>query len=410
MPFRSLFRGSKRPLARQWGSTASYTPIERNYDLEIQEIPIRDRNRAIKLIEIRGHCPEAETAISIITDDVFSSADGDDYGVRVSEEDLNGDRLDAQVYDVAQSCLARVVSLSVAKMAIDRMLSYGDAFGELALDVKPSSAQVGSLQLLPTWDCFRVEDSNGLHFEQRKSLQDSNPIVFAPAEMVHWRFQRNYLYGRSLFHQSIPDWANLKQAILNYARAGNDVGVNANVHQMPEGADAEYLKAYKSDFEDRLKSGVITNFYSLYGGDVKKLGDNPDLSALFEQVEFFRMRIMMRSRLERWKFGNEMRGANDISGQPALAYARFINAIRGDFSEGVKQVLHTELALKRIPEERWKGLLVLNYPKIYVNLHQGEEINLAEDEAFPDTEASQFIPICTVERNGNGNGKLHPIH
>ncbi|MEO1523106.1 MAG: hypothetical protein AAFU78_20350 [Cyanobacteria bacterium J06633_2] len=111
---------------------------------------------------------------------------------------------------------------------------------------------------------------------------------------------------------------------------------------------------------------------------------------------------MMRSRLERWKFGNEMRGANDISGQPALAYARFINAIRGDFSEGIKQILHTELALKQIPEERWKGLLVLNYPRIYVNLFQGQELNLAEDKEFSDTEANQFIPIRTVEKNGNG--------
>ncbi|MEO1523105.1 MAG: hypothetical protein AAFU78_20345, partial [Cyanobacteria bacterium J06633_2] len=125
------------------------------------------------------------------------------------------------------------------------------------------TAQVGSIQILPTFDCFRVEDRQGLHFEQRKALRDRDPIVFAPAEMVHWRFQRNYLYGRSLYHQSIPDWANLKQSIMNYARAANDVGVNASVHVMPDGADSEYLERYKSDLEDSLKSGIITQFYSL---------------------------------------------------------------------------------------------------------------------------------------------------
>lgn len=367
---------------------------ERNYDLEVSEIPVRSALKARELIEIRENCPEAGLSVAIISDDAFSSVDGDDYGVVVSENDINGDRLDPQVYAVTSACLRRVLPLSTLKKVIDRMMSYGDCFGELAIETR-GKRQVSAIQLLPTWEIFRVEDQGVLErFEQRRYLHDKTPVIFAPAEIIHWRYQHDFLYGRSQWHQSVPDWLNLKKGIANYIQAGNDVGVNPTVHIGPQGTNKEWMINYRSLHQDSLADGVETHLYMANGGDIRKLANNnPDLSALREQVELFTRRFVGRSRLEAWKFNIFNVGAKDLSNQPSLAYARFINGIRGDLSEGIKQILQTELILKGIPIERWQGLIKLSYPKIYVDIYNGQEIDLAESDEHPDSEPKNKLSV-----------------
>ena len=399
-PLRKRFRG--RQNSQQSFTQRSDRPMsiqERNYDLEVSEMPVRSTLKARELIEIRENCPEAGVAVAIISDDCFSSVDGDDYGVVVSEDDVNGDRLDSQVYAVAATCLRRVLPLSTLKKVIDRMVSYGDCFGELAINTR-GERQISALQLLPTWEMFRIEDRGVLErFEQRRYLHDENSVVFAPAEVVHWRYQHDFLYGRSQWHQSVPDWVNLKKSIYNYIQAGNDVGVNPTVHIAPPGKDDAWMKNYRSIHQDTLKDGIETHMYMANGGDIRKLANNnPNLSALREQVELFTRRFVGRSRIEAWKLNIFEVGAKDLSNQPSLAYSRFINGLRGDLSEGIKQILHTELILKGVPPERWQGLIKLSYPKIHVDIYNGQEVELAESDEHPDSEAKNRLSVVGGDR------------
>ena len=386
------FRGRQNS-ASQWAN--SVTIEARNYDLEITELPVRDTSKARELIEIREHCAEAGTAVMRLSGDVFSSSDGDDYGVIVSELAVDESALDPEVLDISRACLRRVLPLSTLKMAVDRLLSYGDAFGELQIDFRTSSREIVGLQMLPTWEIFRVvEGGNLTRFEQRRFLQDRNAIAFHPVEIVHWRFQLDHLYGRSLWMQSIEDWVNFKQSINNYIRAGNEIGVNPWVHTMPENTTAQDANTYRRNHEDRLKKGIATNLYVNYGGSIAKAANNdPDLSALEDQVKLFRDRLIARSGLPAWMFNVFHQGAMNLAEQPSLAYARYVNGIRGVLSEGIKQVLHTELALKGIPEERWKDQIVLAYPKIYSSVHLGQEIEVAESDEHPDTESKSGLRV-----------------
>lgn len=401
-PIRNVFRGRQNS-AQSFGSMAgrAMSAQERNFDLEVGEMPVRGKVKAQELIEIREHCPEAATAISIISDDCFSSADGDDYGVVVSDIDVNGDAIGPDVHEIASGVLRRILPLSTLKIIVDRMIGYGDAFAELQIQTRSPNKGIQALQMLPTWEMFRIEERGMLlRFEQRRHIYDQSAIEFAPAEMVHWRYQRDTLYGRSQWYQSITDWINLKKSIDNYVRAGNDIGYNPTVHVLEPGCDSRQLAAYISAHQDKLKDGPQTHMYMLNGGDVRKLANNdPNLSALHEQVETFTRRFVGRSRVPSWMLGIYNEGSKDLSNQPSLAYARFINGIRGNLSEGIKQVLHTELILKGIPSDQWKGLIQLSYPKIHVDIHQGRELDLAESGQHPDTESRNRLKIVGGHRD-----------
>lgn len=401
-PLRRYFRGRQNSVQQFTSVAGRLSKQQRNFDLEVGEIPVRDRLKAQELIEIRENCPEAGTAIAIISDDCFSSADGDDYGVVVSEEDVQGDRLDPEVYEIASNCLRQVLQLSTLKKVVDRMVSYGDCFGEMIIETRKADRGVKAIQLLPTWEMFRVEDRGILQqFEQRRMLIDNSPVVFTPAEVVHWRYQHDFLYGRSQWAQSVPDWVNLKKALHNYMLAGNDIGTNPTVHIAPEGTDSEWIQNYRRIHQDRLKDGPETHMYMGFGGDVRKLANNdPNLSALREQVELFTRRLVGRSRVPSWMLNIYEVGARDLSNQPSLAWSRFINGIRGDLSEGIKQVLYTDLIVKGVPVDRWKGLIKLSYPKIYVDVYQGQEVDLAESDEHPDTEPRSQLRVVG-SRYGN---------
>lgn len=370
---RALFRGSQRPLVQSSIYHGSpQTARARNYDLEIQEFPIRDAERARSLIEMVEWCPEIGTATGWIVDDVLSSEDGDDQGIVVSQELIDHTPIDPQVYQIATDAITRIFPVSNLEVIAKRVVNWGDAFASLALDT--SKNQVSGLMLLPTWEMFRVESQGELlGFQQRRRISDEDPdYTFIPAEVVHWRYRRENLYGRSLYYESIEDWERLKRSTDALALACDAVGVNPNNHIMPEGTTPEQLQDYQSRHEQRLADGLITDYYLMPGQDIRKLSAvNPDLQALADTVLFWRKRIVMKSRVPPYLLGLPAEGARDISGQPAMAYARFINRVRMSLSEGILQVLFTDLWLKGINPDLWLNKICLVYPKIVTSAVQG---------------------------------------
>jgi hypothetical protein len=392
-----LFQGSQRPLAfRRVADNA--TVRGRNYDLEISENPIRDYEKARELIEMCEWCPEVGKAIQEIISSALSSADGDDQGFTLKryiyddQGNIIGQAIDDEVYGISMACLERALPISTVAMILERLLSYGDSFAELCLDDR--GGRVEGLMLLPTWEMFRVEVQGAVErFDQRRRLWEESPeITFNPAKMVHWRYRRKNLYGRSLFNESVQDWGNLRRATDSLTLAVEAVGINPNVHMMPEDSDQEYLTAYREGHEARQMEGVITDIYMMPGGKVEKLAQqNPDVKALADNVLFWRSRIIMSSGVPPYLMGLPALGAKEIAGQPALGYARHVNWVRASLTEGIMQLLYTELALKGIDPARWRGKLRVLYPRIAVNIFQGQGAdNLAEDQSGElDTEIEE---------------------
>lgn len=375
-------RGRQRSLTN-YNYLDDTTAIGRNYDLEITEYPIRNQEKAIQLIEMWEYCPEIALAIEIITNDTFSSDDGDDQGFAIGGF-LNDDitPINPRINEILNNLLDRVIGGLKLERAVERMLIYGDSFASLGIDF--GRKEIEKILFLPTWEMFRIEDNQGnlLRYEQRRYLSNTferpvsttefdnskfgDAIAFHPLQIVHWRFRRKSLYGRSLFYESVSDWEYLKESTRDLASACRATGINPNIHIMPDCADEDYRKAYKTAYEAKKASSMVTDFYLMNGADIKKLSTvNPDITAISNTVLTWRSRIVMKSHIPPYLMGLPNIGAREIAGQPALAYARFINKVRMNLTEGIKYICDLELALNDIPKEEWKYKII--FPRIATN-------------------------------------------
>lgn len=400
-------QGTQRP---RMPATASIQP--RNFDLEISEVVVRDSRIGKQLVEMHDYCPEVGTSLAILRDDVLGSENGDSLGLTISDT-LEDDKtpVDEQTKAICLAALNRPGLIDIVTMGqiLDRTLCYGDAFLSLGID-RDSSKQlyVSRSLMLPTWTMFRLETDDGrlLGYEQRIKLTGEPLYFFEVPHIVHFQHQRQSLYGQSIWRQSAEDWWWLKGGSVDLGAAVREVGVNPNVHEMPEGTDNGYLDAYRNDHESRLEDGVVTNYYTLPGGKIGKIANyNPNLSALTDNMMLRRSRLIMPTQIPDWRFaGFNTKGATDIAGQPAKAYARHINALRSMvLSPGIKQILDTELIL-RLGVEAFKerGKYQLAYPTILTD-PMAVSAQAAPDEAIDPS--SEPNPTNGAAKNGTTKGQ-----
>ena len=368
-PVRNIETGSTESIV-----TGTYIGGQRGNERRFSAV--RDPHRARRL-EAIATLPEAATAIDIISRDCFSSQDGDDLGFVIPETMADGTRIDPQVIEIGNACIDRIMRGDSLKIVAQEMLEGGDSFRSMIIN--SSRTEIMRLKELPAWEMFRVENDDGLveRFEQRKWMDDVDSIVIHPIVCTHWRFRRNSLYGRALFEEMFDDSRKLARGHDSLDRAVISAGTNANIHTMPTGTDATFLKQYKREHERRIRQGeTITDYYMLpsqaaagvsttnvgQAGTVIKMATswNPDLSGLLNNIDKRERRFAMKAQMPPYLLGLVFDGAQDISGQPAMAYARFINGVRSDLSEGIRHILNVEFALKGIFGARYR----LKWPKI----------------------------------------------
>jgi hypothetical protein len=361
-------------------TVATYeSPFNRRFDQEYVEIPVRDVFRARHLIGLR-QLPEVSTALDTLVGDVFSSEDGDDMGMTIAPTIADDIPIDPKLYQIALDCIDRLFRGTDMWTVVEEFLIYGDSFRSILLDSKMT--RIERIKQLPTWEIFRVEDLNGdlLRFEQRNMISGPAQFEIHPMVCVHWRYRRYYKYGRSVFEEILPDAEALATGYYALDKAALAIGVNPNVHIMPQAWNDKQRDGYRLAYEWEKEQGkIVTDFYTSFGGDIKKLGGtwNPDLGALLDNVLQRRARIAMRSRIPPWMLGLPTQGPREIAGQPALAYARFIGTLRIVLAEGVRQIIDLELALNGFTAEQMQYRLV--FPKIYTNV-QAQSANQSIDD------------------------------
>ena len=361
--------------APRTGNNAAFSVgsiVSRNYDEEAISYAVRDPFRASKLARI-GQSPEVSTAIDIIVNDVLSSEAGDSDAFRIGAYRFDGVTLvDPEIQRIGNACINRVFRGSTLETIAEDFLRTGDAFR--SIQINELFTMVVGLKTLPTWEMFRIEDLDGqvIRFEQRRlrSLEAEPEFVISPIVCVHWRYRPSRKYGRALFEESEEDVLSLSQGYKSLDRAALAVGINPNIHTMPTGSTDKTAEAYKSKHENerQRQQGLITDYYLLFGGDVKKMDGSSDINALVSNASERRQRLNMRSRVPPWMMGIPSAGAKDISGQPALAYSRFIGGVRAKCSEGVRQVLNLEFALNGYKADELDYNIV--FPKFYTEIQQ----------------------------------------
>ena len=102
--------GSQRPIAGFVYGHGENSIFDRNFDLEIREVPVRNSQTARELIYFKENCSLAATA-TLITADRINSSGIDEVGFRVSEFLADGSRIDPEVYRIVQNLIAEVIGV-----------------------------------------------------------------------------------------------------------------------------------------------------------------------------------------------------------------------------------------------------------------------------------------------------------
>lgn len=372
------------------GTASSYY---RFWDLEIPEQIIRQNGTqtAREIVEMCAYCQPVIKALRVIVDDIFSSADGDDQGVAIANDlgDAKLTPVDPKVQALGDALLNRI-GLENQKLFAKRVLSSGDGFAEKVLLRQGGRYTIDNLKILPTWQMFRVEDDYGNleRFEQRLSLYGQTAIEFSPPQIIHTRYDREFLYGRGLFDASVADWKALKNAAIALSEA-LDTTVNPLLYNMPEDWREEQKDAFIARKKAEQQEGLLTLLFTTTDVEVRRLAQgNSSLNSLTDGILYYRRAIKDNSRLPSWFWTDEQvtGGARDIAGQPALTYARFIASLRGLIGQGLRQAIDTELVLAGYiePEQRQYRLA---WPAIYTDpnaqtsaAEEGEEGNAPEEQ------------------------------
>jgi hypothetical protein len=357
--------GQQRPYQFELGHEDSLQA--RYFDLEIPFLgAVRDSQRASELHEMRELCSEVGTSINMLCDDALSHLSGD-AGIAVKDfvDDAKQVPIDPATKVIVQSFLYEKATPSEIRPWIDEYLSTGDCFVELVYESDMSGIR-GFLHL-PVWELFRVESNSGqlLGFEQRRNLS-AEGRSFHPIQIAHFRYQRQKLYGRSLFEELRADWQGLKSAEEDWARACRELGTNPLVHYMPPCADEAYRKKYTTMHKARMALGTINHYYLDAEAKIANATTmQPNLQFLFDRVDQKRRKFFQRARIPPWLVGIAQNGAKEIAGLPGESFARHINSIRQTLTDGLAYALEIELALNGITGDRAR--FRLSYPEIIVN-------------------------------------------
>jgi hypothetical protein len=346
--------GSQRPLSQ------IYASVLRAYDTEIPESTVREPNRGKELVEICNWNYEARHCLSIAVDDTFASADGDDMGWIIS--DWQDKHRSVPINPDTKAILADLVNRKETidqwvlggdklEKALKQALGYGDSFIEIGVENDGTGYGVSNLMYLPTFEIFRRESDQGVleGFDQRRFMSARKPEAeFDPCQIVHIRNDRQFLYGHSIFAQSLQAWGYLKQATTALAQAATNLGVNPTLHILPPEFDESDRQVYVQSFQNRQLDGIITDLFLFNNTELKKLqSDFPNLGGLVDTCNYWKYQIIPPG-FPVWFFpGLDNTGAADIAGEPARKYGRMRQSWCSLLSKAIKQVCDTELVLRR---------------------------------------------------------------
>jgi len=347
-------QGSQRPLSQVYAS------VLRNYDTEILESSVRDPIKGKELIELVNWCYEARHSISAAIDDTFASADGDDMGWQISEfiDRKKTEPINPETKAILNDLVNRKESIDQWVIGGDKLekaqkqfLSYGDSFLEIGVEKDGSTYGVSNLLYLPTWEIFRRETDQGFleGFDQRRFMSSRDPDAeFDACQIVHLRHDRQFLYGQSIFAQSLQAWGNLKEATLALAQAAKALGVNPILHVLPPEFDEQDRQIYIQSYQNRQLDGIITDLFLFNNTELKMLqSSSPNLGNLIEVCNYWKYEIIPAG-FPVWFFpGLDNTGARDIAGEPARKYGRMRQSWCSILSKAIKQVCDTELVLRK---------------------------------------------------------------
>jgi hypothetical protein len=348
-------QGSQYPLG-----IASTLRIRQNLDIPEQPIrPIIDIATSRQLIEMRWWSYEVRHALSFLSHDCFQQQDGSSGSWRLTEELQDGTPVHPDTLAIGRNLQNRI-SNKESVLGGDRlqraardMLAYGDSFLELGIEKDGLGGWgIAKSLYLPSLSVFVEESNQGetLRYRQQASfVQSDSDILIEASKMLHFSYEKDIRYGEPITLQSLPKWQEVNSAAMALAKAARDCGIAPWLHIMSDGATPKSVDTYREKHQQALQEGIITNLYLSHGAEVRKAA--VDSNAIAPLAEYFLAcrRQMIPPCIPLWMYpdlGHEATGlANDIAGQPAMAYSRTISNLRSLLGNQIKWAVSLEICL-----------------------------------------------------------------
>lgn len=287
--------------------------------------------------------PEVATALEITEEYALGSSAGDEigFGVELDSAIATGS---PRTHDrLIKTCRHALDGLDVDLLGsvIFRFLAWGDCFALYETDNQDRLA----ITLRPTWQVFLEPDLyTGKVAKAFQLPYGSTERYELPLEnLIHWKWRGRHLYGRSLFYSCREDGEALREASGDLRTATRQSAIRPRLHTMPAGSDSLYKTAYRNDHENRMRSGVVTDYYLDHGQGVEVPSGEGGLSELILSADWRRNRIALRSRVPLYLLGIQHQGGQELSMQPAMSFVQHVGHVRQRLSYGLRQALDAYL-------------------------------------------------------------------
>ena len=281
-----------------------------DYDLEIAECPVRDALFARQVLELVENSYDAAQISQIIVDDTFVSLSGDEEGWTIPDTLADGTPVDPTTLAIATDVKERhtlddyVVGSDKMHRGLQWSYTRGDAFLELGIEREGMGASrmdwgISKSQWLPTYEMFRIEDHGTLiGFEQRRTIVPSEAdYFFYPPQIVHIRYNQNYLYGQSAFTQAINfgAWKELKAAAREISFAAAQHAQDQIKFQNDPKADFDTERAmrWREQYRQSVEKRLMKELFLPSWMNAERLGSSgADIDKLIRNYETWRYQII----------------------------------------------------------------------------------------------------------------------
>lgn len=308
--------------------------------VEFPECPTRSPEVANKL-QIAVDNPVGGPALAITCDFALGSGEGDEFGLALIASNESPRTISGRMLKTARYALSGFTIEDYWRI-IWRFLAWGDCFANVIED----SAERLKPILLPTWQIhLECDEWNGEVIratQGRPGMLRENYREIDLRSLVHWCYRKNHLYGRSIYHEVAEEAEWYRQNSLDIMTASREAALVPNIHLMPEGADSDYLEAYKRDHMAEKKRGPIADIYLRYGAGLQKpfggVAQFP-LNGMLEAIRWRRVEIAVASRVPMYLLGIDGYGVKGMALAPGMAFRTHVGWVRLILAQGLRQCI-----------------------------------------------------------------------
>ncbi|NJR69324.1 MAG: hypothetical protein HC771_12180 [Synechococcales cyanobacterium CRU_2_2] len=340
--------------------------VRRNqpHDEPIVRLILGDRELTEELCKMAAWSREAIGVVEFLSSDPFQqlggetsswhlspTKDGTDDGVKTHPDTLAIGR------DLAARLNGKDYILGGDRMRslLRSALFFGDGFAELEISKDGNTYGITGLVDIPSLQVFPVTDALGkldnYVIRTGRYSEASEPKIEIPWwKVLQVSHQQRGILGTPLLQPQVDQaWRPLQSVaedLLDVLRAN---GTAPWVHTFGVNTTEEDAEAYRLRIEEERGSRILTDLYMANGGKVERApGGDRSIAAILEAFRGYQS-LMIPPGVPSYLFAGlqSQDSAKEIAGQPALAYARKIAALRSLVGAQIRWAVSLEIVLRR---------------------------------------------------------------